>query len=86
MLNKYPIAYVEWVDSKGMNAWTSLDEIEPSVCKCISVGFLIKEKDDVLVVVPHITLTEKDNQGDGIIVIPMKAVTKYQRIFHDPND
>ena len=41
------IVLIEWVDSKGMERWEYLDEIEPMPPSvCYSVGFLIKDNKD----------------------------------------
>ena len=38
------IVLIEWVDSKGMERWEYLDEIEPMLPDtCYSVGFLIED-------------------------------------------
>lgn len=43
MINK-EIVLIEWVDSKGMERWEYLDEIEPMPPDtCYSVGFLIED-------------------------------------------
>ena len=41
------IVLIEWVDSKGMERWEYLDEIEPLLPDtCYSVGFLIEDHKD----------------------------------------
>ena len=41
------IVLIEWVDSKGVNGWEYLDEIEPMPpCICYSVGFIIDDNKD----------------------------------------
>ena len=38
------IVLIEWVDSKGMERWEYLDEIEPMPpCICYAVGFIIED-------------------------------------------
>ena len=44
---KKDIVLIEWVDSKGMERWEYLDEIEPMPpCTCYSVGFMIEDNSD----------------------------------------
>ncbi len=41
------IVLIEWVDSKGMERWEYLDEINPLLPDtCYSVGFLIEDHPD----------------------------------------
>lgn len=44
MMPKNDIVLIEWVDSKGLQLWEYLDEIEPMPpCICWSVGFMIDD-------------------------------------------
>lgn len=72
------LAYVEWVDCFGCSSvWVDLDEInrEPVICK--SVGWILLDNDDVLVIVPHFTQENHSGarfQGCGDMTIPKSAI------------
>lgn len=78
----FPLVYVQWVDSVGAGAcWGSIPEKTPSVHGCHSVGWLVCENDEVLVLVPHLSLEDEDYAKDeihgcGDMTIPKVAVVK----------
>jgi hypothetical protein len=51
-----PLVYIRWADSAGMSEshWRSLDQI-PEIEICHTVGFLIKETEDSVVVLSTIS-------------------------------
>ncbi len=61
---------IEWLDSFGAGPqWTEFEEIDNDVeIRCSSVGYVIKETDQYVVIVPHI-------HGDLIIEGLNKKVT-----------
>jgi len=62
------IVLIEWVDSKGMNRWEYLDEIEPMPpCVCYTVGFIIENNKDY----KTIALGLSDTQVLGRTTIPL---------------
>ena len=72
---KYPLEYIRWVDScvMGGGPWHPLDEMESTLTllQGESVGWIIRETDEVLIIVAHITEGE---QGAGGFAIPKAAV------------
>lgn len=80
MSNRKPLlVLVVWVDSFGCaSAWEPIkDSFEgPEVLVCRSVGWLIHEDDQCLVVVPHIVEASDrtERQGCGDMTIPACAV------------
>ena len=53
------IVLIEWVDSKGMERWEYLDEIEPlPLCICHSVGFIIDDAKDYKTIALGLTETQ----------------------------
>ena len=75
------IVVVEWLDSKGMERWEYLDELEPlPPCRCYSVGFLIEDNEDYKT--PALGLS--DTQVLGRTTIPagcIKSITKLPTSF-----
>jgi len=53
------IVLIEWVDSKGLERWEYLDEIEPLLpCLCYSVGFIIDDNPDYKTLALGLTETQ----------------------------
>lgn len=73
---KNKIVLIEWVDSYSVyEQWDFLKDLkEPEIIKCKSVGFIIKETDESILIMPHIS---GDNEaGKGGICIPKLAIIK----------
>ena len=67
------IVLVEWVDSYFGRGWSDNDVlIEETKEKfvCTSVGWLMNENKDFILIVPH----RSKNQGSGNITIPKSCV------------
>jgi len=76
---------VEWEDStQPLPSWCYLED-PPSleIIKRISVGWIIKESDKVLMLAPNIGDCESDDniQGSGFIRIPKSAIIKTTNIY-----
>lgn len=74
-MTDYPLIVVEWVDSCGLKGghWGSTEDakqLTPSDCR--SVGWLINETDDAIVLAAHVT----PHHVSGEMCIPKVAVTK----------
>lgn len=67
---------IEWVDSYSV--YEQLDFIkhikEPEVIKCLSIGFVIKETDESILILPHIS--GENEAGMGGICIPKVSIVK----------
>lgn len=77
-----PLLLVEWIDSHGGGTWTSLAELESDFatpCKCRTVGWLVAEKNGVIVLAASLS-GESDPgiklSGNGHMTIPKVAITK----------
>ncbi len=71
------IVLVEWLDSKGMERWEYLDEIEPiPPCKCYSVGFLIDKNDEYIT----LALGLSDTQVLGRTTIPAGCIKNIKKL------
>ena len=71
------IEIIKWLDSYGVGpAWTVLDEIilEPAII--ISVGFIAKEDENNVLVVPHVSSHKEEDGKDGCgdMVIPKVCI------------
>ena len=70
------IVLIEWVDSYSVyEQWDFLNDLkEPEIIKCKSVGFIVNETDESILIMPHIS---GDNEaGKGGICIPKIAIIK----------
>lgn len=69
---------VEWADSRQpTNEWARLGEmIQRDFCRCYSVGFLVQDDKDVIVLAANVADLEEEAQATGVIVIPRVAVLK----------
>lgn len=75
------IELIKWVDTFGCPpGWEFEDELEYKVTEVTSVGFIRKETDTVVVLVPHISGAER-KQIAGYICIPRKQIISRQTIF-----
>ena len=74
------LVLVEWTDSYGCAAtWEPIpDELEPSLAICRSVGWLVYQDADAVVVVPHLSETSRNaaRHGCGDMTIPAKAINR----------
>lgn len=82
MIN-YPIVWVKWVDSYGCgSAWEEISDIEPIPHYCYSVGYLVAESKDCIVVVPHMspknTNIGSEENGCGDMTIPVCAIVEWR--------
>ncbi len=80
---------VEWVDSSSVHTdvWGSVNEAvakgtAASLRPCISVGFLVYEDRECLVLVPHLQglPIDADDSGSGDMTIPRGAVKRVRRL------
>ena len=71
------IILIEWSDSKGMERWEYLDEIEPiPPCVCSAVGFLIEDNPDY----KTIALGLSDTQVLGRTTIPVGCIKSIKKL------
>lgn len=73
-LDSYKVIYVEWVDAKGSIGWEDLPDVikEDSIDYCKSLGFLIHEDADQIILANSIS----GKQSNGRIAIPKKWLKK----------
>ena len=75
---RFPVIYVEWLDSSHTPNWHDFDQTKHPVDNCASVGFLVDETDDWITIIQSCTNREKEanDQADASMSIPKVAVTK----------
>jgi hypothetical protein len=80
------LVLVEWTDSRQPEGqWRRLAELDHgngSFCKCVSVGFLLRDNKDVKILAPNMAdIDDPDNlQTAGTIVIPSRSVTAIKQL------
>jgi len=75
---KHKMVLIEWLDSRQpFSGWQFLKDLEmPKSCKCISVGWLLEEDADQVVVAAHLNDLGKDDQVMGVMAIPSCSILK----------
>ncbi|MDB4308326.1 hypothetical protein N9919_00150 [Porticoccaceae bacterium] len=78
---------VEWMDSaQPISAWMFLEK-KPRLetIQCVSVGWVVGETDEVLMLAPNLGDIESGGsaQGSGFIRIPKSAVTRRVVLIED---
>lgn len=80
----YPLVIIEWEDSaQAAPQWQWLSDFSaPSMARCLSVGFLVKNDDNekslaISMANPH---DEDSAQIAGIITIPTKCITRMEKL------
>lgn len=80
----WPIVAIRWLDSSSpRTGWTRLAEWSGvGSLECVSVGFLVAEDEISKTVSPHLAYPEDKDacQGNGIIVIPVGAITSIETL------
>ncbi len=76
------LVWIKWVDSIGYSKWTNEDylkeEFEKDILCCESVGWVIKEDKDRIMIAPHKSLNT--NSFDGTMTIPKCSIKEIQEI------
>lgn len=69
---------IEWLDSRQpFSGWQFLEDLEmPKSCKCLSVGWLLEEDADRVVIAAHLGDMSRGGQVMGVMAIPMRSVLK----------
>lgn len=75
-----PLVMIEWEDSaQPIPEWQLLSEMEkPSVVKCVSVGWLVHDADEVKALAPNMGEVDSETniQASGVIRIPARCIVK----------
>ena len=71
---------INWVDSRGVQShWAHLSDQETSICRCVSVGFVMAENDEFIDIAPH----HAGDQTCGNMTIPKVCITKIEDIANE---
>ena len=71
------LVLIEWVDSHGGDEWKSVHAMERGAAQCLSVGWLMHEGKDSVMVVPHLGIDDGETtEGRGEINIPRVAINR----------
>ena len=86
-----PLVLIKWVDSYGCGStWGNIDEVPDIPHYCYSVGWLMKDGENLKVIVPHLSPknddTGADKYGCGDMSIPSISVIKITRLSEEPED
>lgn len=68
------LVMVEWLDSRRGEGWVRLDELESTLTKCRSVGWIIAQDKESLTLAGH--LGDNPAQCCGDLTIPKRAINK----------
>jgi hypothetical protein len=81
---KHKLVLIEWLDSRTpTSSWQFLDEVVlPEPCKCISVGFLLRENKTHKILAAHLNDLCGDAQVMGVMTIPKCAIIKITQIAY----
>ncbi len=72
-MEKYPLVRVMWEDSaRNMDWWTDMPE--GVAIPITTVGFLLKETENAIVVAPHLAV--EPFQHCGTMTIPLRSITE----------
>ena len=77
------IVSVYWIDSASHPYWQDEEEVF-SALNCHTVGFLIKENDEILVIAQSYAIDKSAKPWADVIVIP-KVSVKSQEVLKDYN-
>lgn len=70
---------VEWIDSESDHGWGKIKDSEISTALCITIGFLVKENKD-FIMMSHSWDKENDSIN-GTIQIPKVAIKKKRKVL-----
>lgn len=80
----FSLVYLEWLDSASSQGWSSIEDYKPDGIFCKSVGWIIRETEDLITIASNIgapTLDKSVDQACGWMTIP-KAVIRARRILN----
>lgn len=69
---------IEWADSRQpTSGWAFLDDADQhTYCRCYSIGFVVREDQEMIALAANMADIEDKPQTTGVIVIPRVAVLK----------
>jgi hypothetical protein len=79
----YKLVLIEWMDSYTDNkSWHPLYDKIDAPAICISIGYLVSDKDKVKIIYPNIALEDEwtNEAGKGSIVIPTILIVSIKEL------
>lgn len=75
-----PMVMVEWQDSaQPLPQWQWMDDLNaPSICKCVTVGFLVKDSKKEKAIA--LSIADDAKQVAGIMSIPTACIVRMTRL------
>jgi hypothetical protein len=79
---KNTIIYIEWNDSSATHGWIETDQIDnlPGVAKCKTIGFLVKETKQEIIVARDAAANKHTCPFGDLISIPLPCITHRRNI------
>lgn len=71
------IEHIKWVDAEGSDGWHRMGQEEYKICILESVGFVVHEDDDLLVIAQTIA---KDNMHNTRSKIPKACIVERHKL------
>lgn len=73
--NPYKVVEVIWLDSETDSDWQTVTELlEYSELDCRTVGYLVADRDNSIIIASSIGLGRKDTSVNSAITIPKAAI------------
>lgn len=77
------LVVIEWVDAFGCpGGWEFECDADPRVTTVVTVGFVMKETDEFVFVVPHVSTTKDQRQFAGHMAVPKKQINNMTSISY----
>lgn len=74
----WKVEIVDWVDPHSVDPWESLENLRTDVAKIVSIGFVVKETEDALVLSLNWDAAEKNTSC--AMIIPKQCITKRRTV------
>ena len=73
---KYPAVYIEWFDAQSEDNWHFVDELEDELPLIRTLGFLLREHKDRIVVAQNL---DSENESTSMVMTIPRAWIKRKR-------
>jgi len=85
MICGYYFEVIKWVDAYGVgSSWYEINDFSISNHYCFSVGWVVKENEESIVICPHISPEndeiESNRNGCGEMTIPKSAIVSRKKL------
>lgn len=75
----HDLVRIEWHDSRGATSrWQHLEDLDEGACYMQSVGWIVRQTDEFIVLAPH--MSADGEQASGVMYIPRSAITMTHHI------